>query len=94
MSQDLLILQAPPNTLATEAKQDDIINAASGKWWYVRDTADATHEYTLFVSTAGHIIRQETLSTAVIKQFTATETDDSTIDTNWGNRASLSYSYV
>ena len=84
---------------ATEAKQDDIITAIGSqtggvKWWYVRDTADATYEYTLFISTAGHIIRRETLSTAVTKQFTATETDDTTIDSNWSGRSGLSYTYV
>ncbi len=89
----------PETGLATKDKQDDIITAIESqtggvKWWYVRDTADATYEYTLFISTAGHIIRRETLSTEVIKQFTATETDDTTIDSNWSGRSGLSYTYV
>ena len=64
------------------------------KWLWNRSEADATYEYTLLTSIAGHIIRQETLSTGVVKNFRATETDDTTIDANWADRASKTYTYV
>ena len=97
---DLIILKAPANTLATEAKQDDIINAINGiggatSYNYIQSDDTGTYKYYGFTNADGWLIKRKTLATGVWELasglFTGTY---ATYDLAFSDRASITYNYT
>lgn len=88
---DILILQAPPGTLATEDKQDEIIAALGGSPYnFIQKDEGATYIYFGYTNGTDWKIKRKTVATGVWEVSTGT----GDYDTNWTDRAIKTYVYA